>query len=64
MKMSNCPYICFVSLLGDKSDGTCNLYPKEKNRHIQFVPCESIPISKCKFKLSRVNAEVHNASNS
>lgn len=51
MKISNCPYIHYETIIGTKCEGNCNLYPNEWiGRSFQFVPCESIPISKCKFK--------------
>jgi hypothetical protein len=50
MKISNCPYIHYETIIGDKCEGNCNLFCEDKYGNIKFMTCESIPISKCEFK--------------
>ena len=54
MKISNCPYIHYTTIMDTKGEGHCNLYCEDKYGNIRFVPCESIPISKCEYKLKEL----------
>ena len=53
MKLKNCPYISFTTLIGNPSNGTCNLFPEYYNFGLdyRFVECENVPISRCFYKL-------------
>lgn len=50
MKISNCPYIHYTTIMDNKCEGHCHLYCEDKYGNIRFVPCESIPISQCERK--------------
>ena len=54
MKISNCPYIHYETIIGNKCEGNCNLYCEDKYGNIKFVHCESIPISKCEYKQKEI----------
>ena len=43
MKIKECAYLSNEDLLGNLSDGTCNLFNNKL--------CEQIPISKCPYKM-------------
>ena len=51
MKIGQCAFFSKETLIGTPSVGTCNLFPKEEIRFSRFIPCESIPIGKCPYKM-------------
>lgn len=57
MKISNCPYIHYTTLIGTNCEGICNLYCEDKYGNTRFVSCEHIPISQCKFKIKNLGVD-------
>lgn len=57
MKLKNCPYISFISLIENPSNGTCNLFPEYYNFGLdyRFIECKNVPITKCPYKQKEVN---------
>lgn len=66
MIIKECAYCSHETIIGTKAENpTCNLFPKEENQgklsyRFEFVPCESIPIANCPYKLfmcGKINKE-------
>lgn len=51
MIIKTCAFLSKEDLHGNPREGNCNLFPKNQTLSYKFISCETIPISKCPYKL-------------